>query len=47
MGHGSSAAALRYQHATRERDIEVAALLDKLATRPRDKRAIEPDSETG
>lgn len=41
MGHRSSAAALRYQHATRERDVEVAALLDELATRPRDERAIE------
>jgi integrase len=41
MGHGSSAAALRYQHATRERDVEVARLLDELATRPRAKRAQE------
>ena len=29
MGHASSAAALRYQHATQERDIEVARRLDE------------------
>jgi integrase len=33
MGHASSAAALRYQHATRERDIEVARRLDELIAR--------------
>ncbi len=33
MGHASSAAALRYQHATRERDAEVAELLDELVAR--------------
>ena len=37
MGHASSAAALRYQHATEERDIEVARRLDEFVaqrTRP-------------
>jgi len=29
MGHASSAAALRYQHATHERDVEVARRLDE------------------
>ena len=29
MGHASSAAALRYQHATRERDVEIARRLDE------------------
>jgi hypothetical protein len=33
FGHASPAAALRYQHATRERDVEVARLLDQLASR--------------
>jgi integrase len=30
LGHASSVAALRYQHLTQERDIEVARLLDEL-----------------
>jgi hypothetical protein len=33
LGHASSQAALRYQHATAERDVEVAALLDELVGR--------------
>ena len=33
MGHASSAAALRYQHATKDRDVEVAQLLDELVAR--------------
>ncbi len=33
MGHASSAAALRYQHATQERDIEVARRLDEFVAR--------------
>jgi integrase len=47
MGHGSSAAALRYQHATRERDVEVARLLDELASRVCDKRAIDASGGAG
>ena len=30
MGHGSSAAALRYQHATRDRDRDIAEALGEL-----------------
>jgi hypothetical protein len=30
MGHSSATAALRYQHATRERDAAIAAALDRL-----------------
>jgi len=33
MGHASRAAALRYQHATQERDIEVARRLDEFVAR--------------
>ena len=33
MGHASSAAALRYQHATKDCDVEVAQLLDELVAR--------------
>ncbi len=33
MGHASSAAALRYQHATRERDVEVPRRLDEFVAR--------------
>lgn len=36
MGHASSAAALRYQHATRDRDAALAAALGDLVTRDRD-----------
>jgi integrase len=32
MGHASSAAALRYQHATKDRDVEVAQLIDTFVT---------------
>jgi integrase len=35
MGHASPAAALRYQHATRDRDATIAAALGDLMTRPR------------
>jgi integrase len=38
MGHASPAAALRYQHATVERDVEIARLLDERVT-ARPKRA--------
>jgi hypothetical protein len=42
MGHASSAAALRYQHATQDRDVEVAKLLDELvASVPRPRAASE------
>jgi len=47
MGHGSSAAALRYQHATRERDVEVARLLDELATRARNEREMSGAGSAG
>ena len=41
MGHASSAAALRYQHATHERDVEVARRLDEFVEQrnPRRKRS--------
>jgi hypothetical protein len=32
MGHASPAAALRYQHATRDRDAVIAAALGELMT---------------
>lgn len=32
MGHASSVAAPRYQHATRERDVEIARILDDVVT---------------
>ncbi len=35
MGHASPAAALRYQHATRDRDAVIAAALGELMTAPR------------
>jgi len=38
LGHASSVAALRYQHATQERDIEVARLLDELVRNTADTR---------
>ncbi len=49
MGHASSAAALRYQHATRERDVEIARRLDEFVAQrdstseqsSRDGRAME------
>ena len=34
MGHASAAAALRYQHATRDRDTAIAAALGELIVRP-------------
>lgn len=34
MGHVSAAAALRYQHATRDRDAAIAAALGRLIARP-------------
>ena len=34
MGHASAAAALRYQHATRDRDAAIAAALGELIVRP-------------
>jgi len=34
MGHASPAAALRYQHATRDRDAAIAAALGRLVARP-------------
>ncbi len=34
MGHVSSEAALRYQHATRDRDVAIAAALGELIARP-------------
>lgn len=34
MGHASPAAALRYQHATRDRDAAIAAALGELIVRP-------------
>jgi hypothetical protein len=44
MGHASSQAAIRYQHATRERDVALAFALDELveASRgiPRDNRGM-------
>jgi integrase len=47
MGHASAQAALRYQHATRQRDAEIAKSLGELieaatATSPRDGRGMEP-----
>jgi integrase len=43
MGNASSAAALRYQNATQERDNALAQALDELATRARSdvRRAVE------
>jgi hypothetical protein len=50
MGHASPQAALRYQHATRERDTEIAKSLGELVEaatdaderqRPRDGRGME------
>lgn len=32
MGHASSVAAPRYQHTTRERDVEIARILDDVVT---------------
>jgi integrase len=40
MGHSSATAALRYQHATKERDAVVAAALDELIERSRPKGDI-------
>ena len=34
MGHASPAAALRYQHATRDRDAAIAAALGELIALP-------------
>lgn len=34
MGHAAPAAALRYQHATRDRDAAIAAALGNLVARP-------------
>lgn len=42
LGHSSPQAALRYQHASPERDRDLAARLDQIFARPRDGRAMEP-----
>lgn len=42
LGHSSPQAALRYQHASPERDRELATRLDALFARPRDERVTEP-----
>ncbi|MGQ0825115.1 MAG: hypothetical protein ACT4OX_08855 [Actinomycetota bacterium] len=44
LGHSSPRAALRYQHASAERDRGLAARLDELFTRPRDGRAMETNA---
>jgi hypothetical protein len=44
LGHSSPQAALRYQHAAPERDRELPSRLDALFSRPRDGRAMEPDT---
>lgn len=43
MGHASPAAALRYQHATRERDQAIAAALGDLISPPADIAALRPN----
>ena len=45
MGHASHQAALRYQHATKDRDAVLAVALDGFVTGARDKRAMEAVSE--
>jgi len=42
LGHSSPQAALRYQHASPERDRDLAARLDRVFSAPRDGRAMEP-----
>ncbi len=42
MGHASHQAALRYQHATKGRDVVLAKALDGFVTGARDNRAMEP-----
>jgi integrase len=46
LGHASPRAALRYQHASTERDRELATRLDAIFTRPRDGRAMETDGNS-
>lgn len=43
MGHASPAAALRYQHATRDRDRAIAAALGELITPPADVAELSPE----
>lgn len=45
MGHASHQAALRYQHATKDRDAVLAQALDGFVTDARDNRAMEATSE--
>jgi integrase len=48
MGHASTDAALRYQHATRARDAALADALSELATQARDEsRRTSPDEAVG
>jgi len=41
MGHASPEAALRYQHATRDRDSELAAALGALVEKAKPARVVE------
>ena len=45
MGHAPHQAALRYQHATKDRDAVLAKALDGFVTGARDTRAMEAVSE--
>ncbi len=44
LGHSSPRAALHYQHASTERDRELATRLDAMFTSPRDGRAMETEA---
>jgi integrase len=41
LGHTTPGAAMRYQHAAKDRDTEIARRLSELASRPRDRRYAE------
>ena len=43
LGNSTSAAAMRYQHAAQGRDLQIAALLSKLAGDPRASRPNETE----
>lgn len=48
MGHASSAAALRYQHATRDRDAAIAATLGELIVpKVAEITELHPDADAG
>jgi hypothetical protein len=47
MGHASERAALIYQHATRERDRQIAQDMDRLIQRERQTASRAAETETG